>query len=169
MKRSKLILILGIISLTLTSFELDKSNEKKINKEIKKLWDLENVTYSHVDASFIPDGESIYNIYQSNTLIGSVYFGLAKSRSENIDYAIIFNLDAEIETVKVLKYRENYGSEITSKSWLKQFRGKSKGEQMKIRDDISVISGATISANSITESIERVSKIVYENKNYIFE
>ena len=50
-------------------------------------------------------------------------------------------------------YREDYGGEIGSKRWLKQFIGKKASDKIEYEKDIIAISGATISANSMTLAI----------------
>ena len=62
----------------------------------------------------------------------------------------------------MLIYREDYGAEIGSKRWLKQFIGKKNGEDLKYERDIIAISGATISAYSMTIAINNLLKSVGE-------
>jgi len=47
--------------------------------------------------------------------------------------------------------------------------GKMNGEEMKYRNDISAISGATISVKSMVSSIERASEFIFSNKEKIYE
>ena len=86
----------------------------------------------------------------------------AKGRYDMFDYLIKVNMDHEIEQVRIINYRSEYGGEIASKKWLQQFAGYSSGE-LKYKRDISAISGATISANSITSDIQNVMKIFKTN------
>jgi Na+-translocating ferredoxin:NAD+ oxidoreductase RnfG subunit len=65
-------------------------------------------------------------------------------------------LNLKIKKVKVLIYRENYGGEISSKRWLSQFIESPEDDSFVYGDNISAISGATISVKSITESINEV-------------
>ena len=60
----------------------------------------------------------------------------------------------------MLIYREDYGAEIGSKRWLKQFIGKKTGKNLKYERDIIAISGATISAHSMTVAINNLLKSV---------
>jgi len=62
----------------------------------------------------------------------------------------------------VLVYRSTYGGEIMSRSWLKQFIGKTKGESMEMNKDIDGISGATLSAPSITQGVKDLSLLLAE-------
>jgi len=69
---------------------------------------------------------------------------------------LLFDLNLKIKKVKVLIYRENYGGEISSKRWLSQFIESPEDDSFVYGDNISAISGATISVKSITESINEV-------------
>lgn len=85
-------------------------------------------------------------------------FTQALGRYDLFDYLIIVNNNAVIEKVDVIKYRSEHGGEIASKKWLNQFENYSSGE-LKYGDDISAISGATISAKSITADIPIIIKL----------
>jgi len=67
-------------------------------------------------------------------------------------------LDAELIVVntKVLVYREDYGGEIGSKRWLKQFVGKTQNDDLRYGDNIMAISGATISVRSMTAAMNNL-------------
>ena len=56
-----------------------------------------------------------------------------------------------------MDYHSEYGYEITARSWLKQFQGL-KGGKLRKGYEIDGISGATISVNSIIQSINRQQK-----------
>ena len=60
----------------------------------------------------------------------------------------------------MITYRENHGGEIGSKRWLKQFIGKSKTSNVTYEDDIAAISGATISAKSLINEVNKVLKTI---------
>jgi len=62
--------------------------------------------------------------------------------------------------MKVLIYREDYGGEIGSKRWLKQFVGKSLNDELNVGQNIKAISGATISVNAMTTAVNNVLKSV---------
>jgi len=72
------------------------------------------------------------------------------------DFLVIFNQDLIIKKVKILIYREDRGGEISSKRWLKQFVGKSVLNSFIYEKDIVGISGATISAKSMTNQMEKL-------------
>lgn len=85
---------------------------------------------------------------------------IAPSRSEKFSYLLYLNSEKEIEDVDVLEYRENYGYEIDYSFFRKQFHGKSKADQIRFGRTIQNISGATISARSLTYSVSDLMHIV---------
>lgn len=87
-------------------------------------------------------------------------FTQAIGRFDLFDYLLVVREDFIIEKVKVLKYRSEHGGEIASKKWLGQFENYSLGVELKYGKEISALSGATISANSITGDIPKVLKIL---------
>lgn len=91
-----------------------------------------------------------------------VAFTHSKGRYDYFDYMVVINTKFEVEKVKVLKYRSENGGEISSKKWLEQFIGYTTG-YLHYKRDISAISGATISAMSISRDIPKVMEVVRAN------
>ena len=82
---------------------------------------------------------------------------------------VIFDEDVIIKKSKVLIYREDYGGEISSKRWLRQFEGKKSDDTLHYEKDIVAISGATISAKSMTVAINNLLKTIHKlQQNNIF-
>jgi len=73
-----------------------------------------------------------------------------------IDYAVALTPSGAVHSVEILQYRESYGGEIRSPSWLAQFAGKTSGSALKINGDIRNIAGATLSSTHVTEGVKRV-------------
>ena len=73
-----------------------------------------------------------------------------------IDYAVALTPSGAVHSVEILQYRESYGGEIRSPSWLSQFVGKTSGSALKINGDIRNIAGATLSSTHVTEGVKRV-------------
>ena len=61
--------------------------------------------------------------------------------------------------VDILQYRESYGGEIKSPSWLAQFAGKTDASPLQVGNDIRNISGATLSSHHVTEGVRRIMAI----------
>jgi Na+-translocating ferredoxin:NAD+ oxidoreductase RnfG subunit len=73
-----------------------------------------------------------------------------------IDYVVALTPGGAVHSVEILEYRESYGGEVRSPSWLAQFVGKTSGSALKINGDIRNIAGATLSSTHITEGVKRI-------------
>lgn len=73
-----------------------------------------------------------------------------------IDYAVALTPAGAVHRVEILEYRESYGGDIRSPSWLAQFVGKTAGSALKINGDIRNIAGATLSSTHVTEGVKRI-------------
>lgn len=93
--------------------------------------------------------------YDNSTEINYAIFREAKGRHDKFDYLVILNSDQVVINTRILRYRSEHGGEIASKKWLRQFNDYSSGI-LKYGTDISAISGATLSAKSITADIPKV-------------
>lgn len=152
------------VSFTSMAVELPKSIQKKIDKEMKKVFSLEEFNLCEMENLNFDtlSCEAIKNVRVSSVkctdqLKGFACFASSKGKNDFFDYMVVFNKQLEIQKVVVLMYRSSYGGEITARSWLKQFIGKVSGEEMEFGRDIDGISGATLSAPSISEGIKTVS------------
>jgi len=72
-----------------------------------------------------------------------------------IDYAVSIE-GGRVHRVDILAYRESYGGDIRSPSWLAQFVGKTTSSPLKVGSDIRNISGATLSSTHVTEGVKRI-------------
>jgi hypothetical protein len=72
-----------------------------------------------------------------------------------IDYAVSI-VGGHVQRVDILAYRESYGGEVRSPSWLAQFVGKTGSSALKVGNDIRNISGATLSSIHVTEGVKRI-------------
>jgi Na+-translocating ferredoxin:NAD+ oxidoreductase RnfG subunit len=73
-----------------------------------------------------------------------------------IDYAVALTPAGAVHSVEILEYRESYGGEVRSPSWLGQFVGKTSGSALRLNGDIRNIAGATLSSTHITEGVKRI-------------
>lgn len=126
-----------LILLSLFNWKL----ESKAEKHLTKYYDKETFIIENTD---FYDGK-LYYIPNSTDF---VYIGKSRSKFEAFDFMVLFDETNTIKLVRVLVYRENYGGEIGSRRWLRQFIGLNKPKPF-----VDAISGATISVHSIKQSI----------------
>jgi len=164
---------LTIVFVTLTSFTIPERLEKKISKEIKSTFAVEafQKTSVFIDTSLsLPaeiNREHLFKLNADNKQLGYLYYGKAPSRTDEFNFMVLFDKDLIIKKIKVLVYREDYGGEIGSKRWLKQFEGVSSERELVYKQDIAAISGATISVKSMTHTINQLLKsiaLLHQNK-----
>ncbi len=163
------------LSVGLLSFQLPKKLQKKVTKEIKTAFDVEEFLLESIQ---IPDtlnaqlktnisDTNFYKIISKSNLLGYAFIDKAPSKTDQFDYLVLFDKDLIIKKAKVLIYREDYGGEIGSKRWLKQFIGKTTKDELIYKKDIIAISGATISANAMTIAVNNLLQtitVLHQNK-----
>ncbi len=88
--------------------------------------------------------------------MGYAFVDQAPSKTAEFDYLVIFDKELKVITSRVLVYREEYGGEIGSNRWLRQFEGKKGGDRVSPKTNIDAISGATISVRSMTRSMDNL-------------
>jgi len=154
--------LLAVLGFGLSSFNIySKKIEKKVNKEITTYFGTEEfsttvVAVSSTDNKLVKSEfgkDNLLSISSADGLLGYAYIGNAPSKTATFDYLVIFDEDFKIVKSKVLIYREEYGGEIGSKRWLKQFIGKSFTDEVNFPENIDAISGATISVRSMTKAL----------------
>lgn len=104
--------------------------------------------------------DKLYKVVDEGRFKAYAYVGSAPSKERDFDYLILFTPELKIEKGKVLIYRESHGREIDTPRWLAQFEGLSPQSTIKFRENIDNISGATISARSMTNAVKKVLEIM---------
>lgn len=123
-------------------FDLEPSLKTKIEHDVKQ--------------RFYQDYIYIYKIFVKGKIEGYALIDNVLGKSMPITFMVIFNNDGSIQNSSILKYREPYGGAVTSEDWQSQFKGKSNNSSYEIGKDISTISGATISVNSVSTGIRKL-------------
>jgi len=131
---------------------------KKFEKEFSKHFDSDRINKKEIK-NLSNDTDLFFTVYDGELSVGFVVLTSGKGRFDKFDFMIIYSKEFEIELIKVLVYRSDYGAEITAKRWLSQFYSKQK-DSLKYGSDIQAISGATVSASSLTENVNRINKII---------
>jgi hypothetical protein len=90
-----------------------------------------------------------YSLTDGDSLVGFLCFQQAPSKHDQFDFMAIYSPNMQLLNVQVLIYRENYGGEIMSKRWLKQFVSRPI-------DKVQAISGATISVDALKSSVKNL-------------
>ena len=165
------------LALIMMSFGLPQNIQKKVDKEIVKTFGNETFDFTEViipseitkDLPSKFESNNLFKIEADGSLLGYAYLSKALSKTALFDYLVLLDKNLIVLKSKVLIYREEYGGEIGSTRWLKQFIGKKGGDELKYGDNIVAISGATISVRSMTNAMNDLLKSIYilQNKNIL--
>ena len=136
------------ISLDWSMYKIDKQDIKSIQNTVRqKFFRKELNTWVIVDS----DSSKYYAILDN-----------VKGKSLPITFLAIYNNNGNLYNAAVIKYREAYGGEVGNKAWLNQFIAFNDTSNYKVGDEISAISGATISVHSVTKGIRKLSMLIHE-------
>ena len=156
---------------------------KKINKEIVKLWGIEQPTIEEIS---IPDFIKQQNYIQGRYFLVSdknnvshinyMYIGRVNScraggcsismdpnenfETEYFDYFILFDAASSVQLVRIYNYMATHGHEVSAKGWLRQFDGYDGTITLEVGKNIDAISGATISVYAITKDVQEKTAII---------
>lgn len=150
-----------LLALIMLSFGLPKNIQKRVDAEIETTFGIENFDFSNftIDSSVAKElpskfeDDNLFKIEINKELLGYAYVAQAPSKTAQFDYLVLLDKDLMVLKAKVLIYREEYGGEIGSKRWLKQFIGKTQYDDLKYGNNVIAISGATISVRSMTNAV----------------
>ena len=122
--------------------------ERSIKKTQDKIIELfgEDVFFTTLDFN-----SNYYKILSEDSIIAYFCIEQAPSKHDLFEFLVVYSSDIKIQHVNILVYREDYGYEIKSKRWLKQFSTRDTSK-------VQAISGATISVNSLKKHVERLTE-----------
>ena len=165
----KKIIVFIVGFLLISSFTVTNRVEKLIQKEIKSVFTVATYTKEVILISeeinkTLPvkvSKENLFKIQSNKELKGYYFLSKGFGKTDYFDFIVIFNKDLIVSKIKVLVYREDHGGEIGSKRWLKQFIGLELDKKLEYQDDITAISGATLSARSMTNQVNKILKTMH--------
>lgn len=154
-------------TLLLFGFKVDKISDRlqeKINSAIQQTYEVGEFSMDLIEVSSDLNGqtpselggENLFKITAEGESLGYIYVGVAPSLKKTFDYVVLLNPDLSVKKSKILIYREDHGRQVGSQRWLKQFIGRKSGEKLVYGEDIDGISGATVSAKSMTLAVSNV-------------
>jgi Na+-translocating ferredoxin:NAD+ oxidoreductase RnfG subunit len=103
--------------------------------------------------------DRIWRAEAGGRVLGFFIFDRVIGKHLYIDYSVALDPSGRIRQIDILQYRESYGGEIRSPSWLAQFAGKTIGSALQVGVDVRNISGATLSCHHVTEGVKRIMSI----------
>jgi Na+-translocating ferredoxin:NAD+ oxidoreductase RnfG subunit len=128
------------------SFSLDEPEraaiQKRLNLQIRPKWVVRVAMH----------GDKVIGAAVVDDVIG---------KFDRITFAAGVGMDGVVKQVEILSYRESHGQEVRQESWRKEFAGKSAEKaSLKVGDDISNISGATLSTTHVADGVRRIAAVI---------
>ncbi|KRO65457.1 MAG: FMN-binding protein [Bacteroidetes bacterium] len=146
-----MVIALLFFSFKASYWQFDKKSREIVSSSIAKIFKSQNCGIAEIDDTF-------YTIKKDNAIVGYLAVTDAPSKFHTFDYYILFDNKAEILKVEILHYRENWGAEICSPKWLKQFIGIDTENSQAYNNGVDGISGATLSVNSLKYDLLKTCK-----------
>lgn len=112
-----------------------------------------------------PDATNTYPVWvgsKGGEILGYAVIDEEKGMHEPITFAVLVGPDGAVKRQEVLVYRESEGDGITRKAFRRQFIGKTIKSSIRAGADVTIVSGATISSNSMAVGVRRALAIVNE-------
>ncbi len=120
-----------------------------------------------VKQKFFKDLLYVYKISLNDTLIAFGFLDNVIGKSMPITFFVLLDIEGNIISTNIIKYREPYGGAVSNENWNEQFTGKNSDSDFTIGKSVNGISGATISVNSVTKGIRKITLLYEEIKDDI--
>jgi hypothetical protein len=151
------IVIAGLVEETGNRIQILMGKSAIIEHHIIQIPDSIQIEISNiVKQNFFRDQLHVWHITNEDSLNAIAILDNVIGKSMPITFFVIFTTLSQIQHVEIVKYRESYGGEIKSRRWLDQFKNRDTSSDFKIGKDINGISGATLSANSISHGVNKL-------------
>lgn len=168
-----LLLITIVIGLNLTAGEISDRVAKSISKnfgvdvkfQVEKMNIPKEIKFEiekTVKQKFYKNYAYVYKISRNDSILATAILDNVYGKVMPITFMVYFDKNGKILKSEVIKYREQYGGTITNPKWNKQFIGKDFQSDFIPSRGVDGISGATISVNSISRGIFKLTLLYNE-------
>ena len=163
-------IILNFLTLLFSS-EITDNTEKRISELLPEITSIEWSMYQIQKETsksiqniskqkFFRKEVNFWKIVNNDSLKYYAFLDNVIGKTMPITFLVIFDNKGSVYNASIIKYREPYGGEVGNKNWLNQFISYTNKSEYKVGADISAISGATLSVNSITKGILKLSLLI---------
>ena len=105
--------------------------------------------------------DTVFRLKQKDgELMGYLVLSSAMGRFEEFDFMIVYNTDLTMTVLNILVYRSDFGYQVSTRGWLKQFLDNPVGTAYTYGQNIDAISGATFSGKSLTDNLNRLNIMI---------
>lgn len=100
--------------------------------------------------------QPVWRAEKQGQLLGWFIVDEVVGKHEFITYATAIAPSGQVFGVDILIYRETYGYQVREPAWRGQFKGKKLADHFKLDDDITNITGATLSSRNVANGVKRL-------------
>ena len=141
------------VNFTFRKYTLSSNIKRKIENTVKQ--------------KFFKDWLYVYNISVKDSAIAFGFLDNVIGKSMPITFFVLLDVEGNIISTNIIKYREPYGGAVSNENWNGQFTGKNSSSDFTVGRSVNSISGATISVNSVTKGIRKITFLYDEIKDDI--
>ncbi|MBI3991293.1 MAG: FMN-binding protein [Candidatus Omnitrophica bacterium] len=117
------------------------------------------------ETRFLQEQEfKIHIILSEGKVIGWAVVLEEMGKIKPITFLVGIGAEGKVIGVHVLEYRDMFGSEIKRRSFLRQFKGKSAKDPIKVGRNIDAVTGATISSQAATTAVKKSLELIQQIK-----
>lgn len=102
----------------------------------------------------------VYTFLMDDKVMGRAVVLDEMGKVKPITFLVGIDNQGRVLQVYILEYRDQFGSDIKRKGFLKQFRNKTIKDALKVGRDIDAVTGATISSNAAASAVRKALTIV---------
>lgn len=106
----------------------------------------------------------VFTILSQDKILGWAVVLDEMGKIKPITFLVAIDTYSNVLAVRILEYRDMFGSEIKRRSFLRQFQKKSLKDPIVVGRDIDAVTGATISSQAAASSVRKSLKIIKELK-----
>ncbi len=136
------------VQITFSKYNLEKNLKESIEKKVNQ--------------KFYSNSVYLYFVRENQVIKGYGILDNVYGKSLPITFLVMFDTTGTIISSHIVKYREPYGGAVKNENWNRQFSGKNCQSTFDVGKDINSISGATISVNSVTKGIQKLTFLMKE-------
>lgn len=141
------------VNFTFRKYTLTSKTKRKIEYTVKQ--------------KFFKDWLYVYKISVKDSAIAFGFLDNVIGKSMPITFFVLLDVEGNITSTNIIKYREPYGGAVSNENWNEQFSGKNSSSDFTVGRSVYGISGATISVNSVTKGIRKIALLYEEIKDDI--
>ncbi|PJC47120.1 MAG: hypothetical protein CO035_07345 [Candidatus Omnitrophica bacterium CG_4_9_14_0_2_um_filter_42_8] len=106
----------------------------------------------------------IFTIFSDKKILGWAVILDEMGKIKPITFLVGIDIQGQVLGVRILEYRDIFGSEIKRRSFLRQFQGKSSKDPMTVGRDIDAVTSATISSRAAASAVKKSLKVIKQEK-----